>query len=241
MSEKFEEKQFGLSIPENISINRTNFLEYYSQFVELMNLYQSAADEVVTKLKILDNEFSSKYQRNPIHTLKSRIKSPESILGKLNRKGLPPTADSIRNNLYDIAGVRVVCQYIDDIYTIAGLLSSHDDITLLKTKDYIKNPKPNGYRSLHIVVNVPVFLSTGKEYAPVEIQIRTMAMDFWASLEHELHYKTGKHVDSALEDELYYCAETIAETDRRMQNIYKSINTANSPQTDEESTDENEK
>lgn len=196
----------------------------YSRFLSLMSLYQAAADEIVTKFQILDNEFSAKYQRNPIHTLKSRIKSPDSIIGKLNRKGLPISVEAIRNNLYDIAGVRVICQYIDDIYTLAGLLTSHDDIELLKTKDYIKNPKPNGYRSLHIVVNVPVFLSTGKDYAPVEIQIRTMAMDFWASLEHELHYKTSKNVDQTLSDELYYCAETIADTDRRMQEIYKKIN-----------------
>lgn len=196
----------------------------YNRFLSLMSLYQAAADEIVTKFQILDNEFSAKYQRNPIHTLKSRIKSPDSIIGKLNRKGLPISVEAIRTNLYDIAGVRVICQYIDDIYTLAGLLTSHDDIELLKTKDYIKNPKPNGYRSLHIVVNVPVFLSTGKDYAPVEIQIRTMAMDFWASLEHELHYKTSKNVEQSLSDELYYCAETIADTDRRMQEIYKKIN-----------------
>lgn len=196
----------------------------YSRFLSLMSLYQAAADEIVTKFQILDNEFSAKYQRNPIHTLKSRIKSPDSIIGKLNRKGLPISVEAIRTNLYDIAGVRVICQYIDDIYTLAGLLTSHDDIELLKTKDYIKNPKPNGYRSLHIVVNVPVFLSTGKDYAPVEIQIRTMAMDFWASLEHELHYKTSKNVEQSLSDELYYCAETIADTDKRMQEIYKKIN-----------------
>jgi putative GTP pyrophosphokinase len=222
-----EEKNYGIALPSEVDlshISNSNFLEYYSQFVSLMNLYQAAADEVVTKLQILDNEFSAKYSRNPIHTLKSRIKSPESILGKLNRKGLPLSADSIRNNLYDIAGVRVICQYIDDIYTLAGLLTSHDDIELLKTKDYIKNPKPNGYRSLHIVVNVPVFLSTGKDHAPVEIQIRTMAMDFWASLEHELHYKASKKVGQEVSDELYFCAETIADTDRRMQDIYKKIN-----------------
>ncbi|MBQ8567917.1 MAG: GTP pyrophosphokinase family protein [Oscillospiraceae bacterium] len=220
----FVEKQYDIAVLEDARINKTSFMNYYAQFIELMNLYQSAADEVVTKLQILDNEFSAKYQRNPIHTLKSRIKSPESILGKLNRKGIPLSAEAVKANLYDIAGVRVICQYIDDIYTLAGLLAAHDDIELLKTKDYIKNPKPNGYRSLHIVVNVPVFLSTGKEYAPVEIQIRTMAMDFWASLEHELHYKTGKKVSRELSDELFRCAETIADTDRRMQDIYKKLN-----------------
>lgn len=205
-------------------VHKDDLALYYSRFLSLMSLYQAAADEIVTKFQILDNEFSIKYRRNPIHTLKSRIKSPDSIVGKLNRKGLPISVEAIKDNLYDIAGVRVTCQYIDDIYTLAGLLTSHDDMELIKTKDYIKNPKPNGYRSLHIVVNVPVFLSTGKDYAPVEIQIRTMAMDFWASLEHELHYKTSKNVDQSLSDELYYCAETIADTDRRMQEIYKKIN-----------------
>ncbi len=211
----------ALMLPD---ITKTELVSYFTEFLSLMSLYEAAADEVVTKLKILDNEFSAKYKRNPIHTLKSRIKSPESIIGKLRRKSIPIAVSSIRANLYDIAGVRVVCQYIDDIYTLAGLLTAHDDIELIKMKDYIRNPKPNGYRSLHIVVNVPVYLSTGKDYAPVEIQIRTMAMDFWASLEHELHYKTGKTVPKELSDELYSCAETIADTDRRMQEIFKKIN-----------------
>lgn len=211
----------ALSLPD---IPKNEIISYYNQFVNLMSLYEAAAEEIVTKLKILDNEFSERYKRNPIHSLQSRIKSPESIIGKLNRKGLPVTVMAIKNNLYDIAGVRVICQYIDDIYTLAGLLTSHDNIELIKTKDYIKNPKPNGYRSLHIVVSVPVYLSTGKDYVPVEIQIRTMAMDFWASLEHELHYKTGKTVSKELSDELYECAETIAETDVKMQNIFKKIN-----------------
>ncbi len=211
----------ALMLPD---IPKTELVSYFTEFLSLMSLYEAAADEVVTKIKILDNEFSAKYKRNPIHTLKSRIKSPESIIGKLRRKGIPIAVSSIRTNLFDIAGVRVICQYIDDIYTLAGLLTAHDDIELIKMKDYIRNPKPNGYRSLHIVVNVPVYLSTGKDYAPVEIQIRTMAMDFWASLEHELHYKTGKTVSKELSDELYSCAETIADTDKRMQEIFKKIN-----------------
>ena len=222
-----EEKKDETALIEQFSageVNRAAFVEYYSQFLHLMSLYQAAADEIVTKLNTLDNEFSVKYKRNPIHTLKSRIKSPQSIAEKIARKGLTLSPDVIRNSLFDIAGVRVICEYIDDIYSLAGLLTSHDDIELLKTKDYIKNPKPNGYRSLHIVVNVPVFLSTGKEKVPVEIQIRTMAMDFWASLEHELHYKSGKNVNEELSEELFRCAETIADTDRRMQEIYKKIN-----------------
>ena len=209
---------------------------------ELMAYYNCAMMEVATKFNVLNEELSLQYDRNPIEAIKTRLKSTESIAEKLKRRGVsfPITAEKIEQELTDIAGVRVICSYPTDIYLLSEAFLRQDDVVLIQKKDYIANPKPNGYRSLHIVVNVPVFLSTGKEYAPVEIQIRTMAMDFWASLEHELHYKTGKHVDSALEDELYYCAETIAETDRRMQNIYKSINTANSPQTDEKSTDENE-
>ena len=221
-----DEKDNGTALIEQLpaEIDRDAFIDYYTQFLHLMSLYQAAADEIVTKLNTLDNEFSAKYRRNPIHTLQSRIKSPQSIAEKLKRKNLPVSPESMRESLLDIAGVRVICEYIDDIYSLAKLLTSHDDIQLLKTKDYIRNPKPNGYRSLHIVVNVPVFLSTGKEYVPVEIQIRTMAMDFWASLEHELHYKSGKNVGPELSEELYQCAETIADTDRRMQDIYKKIN-----------------
>lgn len=198
-------------------------MEYMFQFMELEHLYESAIREVKTKLEILDSEFRTKYAYNPIHHINDRLKSPQSMLEKLQRKGLPVSIQSVRENLHDIAGVRVICNYIDDIYTVADLLTKQDDVKLLTKKDYIKNPKPNGYRSLHLVIETPVFLSDRKELVHVEVQIRTIAMDFWASLEHELKYKTDTEVSSDLAEQLRDCAETIAATDVRMQQIYKTL------------------
>lgn len=198
-------------------------MEFMFQFMELEHLYESAIREVKTKLEILDSEFRTKYAYNPIHHINDRLKSPQSMLEKLQRKGLPVSIQSVRENLHDIAGVRVICNYIDDIYTVADLLTKQDDVKLLTKKDYIKNPKPNGYRSLHLVIETPVFLSDRKELVQVEVQIRTIAMDFWASLEHELKYKTDTEVSSDLAEQLRDCAETIAATDIRMQQIYKTL------------------
>ena len=164
------------------------------QFLQLEHLYESAINIVTTYLNNLDGEFNVRFQRNPIHNIESRVKSAESIVGKLQKKGLPVTPESARRNLLDLAGIRVTCYYISDIYELANMLTRRDDFVLIKQKDYIKNPKKSGYRSLHMIVNVPVHLSTMKVYAPVEIQIRTMAMDFWASLEHQLKYKTTAEI-----------------------------------------------
>ena len=196
----------------------------FFEFLELEHLYESAAEIVKTQLSIYDNEFSMKFQRNPIHGIESRIKSPQSIVGKLQKKGYPLSAKSAQKHLMDIAGIRVVCYYINDIYAIAELLSTRDDFKLVKIKDYIRSPKPSGYRSLHMIVMVPVYLSTCRREVPVEIQIRTIAMDFWASLEHQLRYKTDSTVPPELRDELHELAGTIAETDLRMQDIYEQIN-----------------
>ena len=168
--------------------------EVLYDFMQLQHLYDSAIEVVKTYLSCIDNEFSVKFQRNPIHNIDSRLKSPQSIIGKLQKKGLPLTTDAAQKNLLDIAGIRVTCCYISDIYAIVDMLSRRDDFTIIKQKDYIKNPKPSGYRSYHIVVRVPVYLSTHKTYAPVEIQIRTIAMDFWASLEHQLKYKASADI-----------------------------------------------
>ncbi len=192
-------------------------------YLKMQHLYQSATREVSTKLEILDDEFQVIHRRNPIHHMQSRIKSVKSILEKLSRKDLEISIDSAKENLHDIAGIRVVCYYIEDIYLIAKMLTEQDDIELIRETDYIKNPKPNGYRSLHLVVKVPVFFSNGKELVPVEIQIRTIAMDFWASLEHQLRYKTIDTIPPEVVKELQDCADTIAETDLRMQRIYKTI------------------
>jgi putative GTP pyrophosphokinase len=189
-------------------------------FVVTQNLYCSAAREITTKLEILNDEFKHVKERNPIHHIKSRIKTPESITDKLNKHGYELSVESAMHNLTDIAGIRVICSHIDDIYVIADLLTSQDDIELIRTSDYIKNPKPNGYRSLHLIVTVPVFQSTSTEIVKVEIQIRTIAMDFWASLEHELSYKLPKEKIEAVTLELKECADAISDIDIRMQNLY---------------------
>ena len=193
------------------------------KFIELEHLYDSAIREVKTKLEILDSEFRTKYSYNPIHHIENRLKSPESMFKKLQRNNLPFTVEAVRENLFDIAGVRVICNYIEDIYQVADLLTAQDDVTLIKRKDYIANPKANGYRSLHLVIETPVYLSEQKELVNVEVQIRTIAMDFWASLEHELKYKTDTEVSAELAEQLRLCAETIAQTDLKMQQIYRTL------------------
>ncbi|HEX2925986.1 MAG TPA: GTP pyrophosphokinase family protein [Ruminiclostridium sp.] len=200
---------------------------FKKSFFEMQHLYQSAIREVSTKLEILDDEFQVIHKRNPIHHMQSRVKSVKSIFDKLSRRDNDISIESAKSNLNDIAGIRVVCYYIDDIYMIAKMLTQQDDIVLQRVTDYIQNPKENGYRSLHLVVTVPVFFSDRKEIVPVEIQIRTMAMDFWASLEHQLRYKTNDTVPSSVAQELQECADTIAKTDLKMQSIYKSIEEIN--------------
>lgn len=200
-----------------------NFESLGESFFEMQHLYQSATREISTKLKILDDEFQFKHRRNPIHHMQSRIKSLKSIVEKLERKDMEVSLDSAKENLTDIAGIRVVCYYIDDIYMVAKMLSVQDDITVVREADYIKYPKSNGYRSLHLVVKVPVFFSDSKELVPVEIQIRTIAMDFWASLEHQLRYKAIDEIPESVLIELQECANTIAATDLKMQRIYSTM------------------
>ncbi|MBR4628133.1 MAG: GTP pyrophosphokinase family protein [Ruminococcus sp.] len=203
---------------------KEQFAQTFYEFLQLQHLYDSAIETVRTYLNILDGEFNVKFQRNPIHNIESRLKSPQSIIGKLQKKGLPLTTESARKNLLDMAGIRVTCYYISDIYAIVEMLGRRDDLTIIKQKDYIANPKPSGYRSYHMIVNVPVYLSTTKQTAPVEIQIRTMAMDFWASLEHQLKYKPSASITPEISQELRECAERIAETDIQMQRIFMEIN-----------------
>ena len=171
------------------------FIDQEMKFREMMMMYSCAIKEVKTKLQVLNDELSITRKRNPIEFIKSRIKQPTSIASKLKRKGCPVTVESAMDVLSDVAGVRVICAFIDDIYKVADMLTAQDDIELIKRKDYIKNPKMNGYRSLHLIVEVPVFFSDHKELMRVEVQIRTIAMDFWASLEHQLKYK--KDIDDA--------------------------------------------
>ena len=192
-------------------------------FNDLMMQYSSAIMEVETKLRILNEEFSLKYNRNPFESIKSRLKSPESIYEKLMRKGVPVTVENIREKLSDVAGVRVICSFPDDIYRLAELLIGQDDIILLKRKDYIRNPKSNGYRSLHIIIEIPVFLSSEKIYRKVEVQFRTIAMDFWASLEHKLKYKKDVQNAEEIVRKLKACADSIEILDYQMQSVRDEI------------------
>lgn len=212
---------------QSMNMNKEDFrktMETNARFQELMMMYRCAIREIQTKLEILNDEFKTKSQRNPIDSIRTRIKSPASIFDKLQRKGFEISIQSIVTNLNDVAGVRVVCPFISDIYAVANMLVSQDDVEVMEVKDYIKNPKPNGYRSLHYVVIIPIFLSSGKEYMKVEVQIRTIAMNFWASLEHQMHYKQFDSDEMPeIVNELTMCAETIYDTDVHMQEIREDI------------------
>lgn len=200
-----------------------DFKESASEIKEILLMYSCAIKEIKTKLEILNEEFQIKRKRNPIEYMKTRVKSPSSIMEKLVRRGFDVSIESAKENLYDIAGVRVICSYVEDIYTVAQILLKQDDIRLVQCKDYIKNPKPNGYRSLHLVIEIPVFFSDRTEHLRAEVQIRTIAMDFWASLEHKLHYKTVEEVPEEIVEDLKECADTIAQTDKKMQQIHKRL------------------
>ena len=192
-------------------------------FMNHMQVYNAGIKEIKTKLEILDEEFRTRYDYNPIHHIESRLKSPKSILGKIRAKGLSMTYESIRENITDIAGVRVICNYIDDIYRVADLLIGQDDVQLVRVRDYIKTPKPSGYRSLHLIVKIPIFLAESTELVAVEIQIRTIAMDFWASLEHQVKYKKDIKDAENIVYELRACADVINRTDFHMQAIRDNI------------------
>ena len=204
------------------------------QYKELQMLYSCALKEIQTKFEILDTEFKLEYNRDPISSISTRLKRTESVMDKLERKGLPFTLESIEKNIHDMAGIRVICSYIDDIYLIADALLRQDDITLIEKKDYIEHPKENGYRSLHLIVEVPVFLTNHKKPMKVEVQIRTIAMDFWASLEHQMKYKQEIPDEEAIMAELRDCAAVIRETDERMLSIRRRIEAAADVPTEEE-------
>ena len=197
----------------------------------LMSYYKCALMEIETKFKVLNQEYSLQYDKNPIESIKTRVKSYDSLLRKIRKKDIPLTLDSIEKNITDIAGVRVICSFPDDIYEIAESFLKQDDITLIEKKDYIQNPKPSGYRSLHLIVQVPIFLQNTKKLVTVEVQLRTIAMDFWASLEHKMRYKKNISPDQVkfLQDELSDCARQSAALDERMQNI-RNVIIQNSPE-----------
>lgn len=195
------------------------------EFRKLITYYECAVMEIETKLKVLNKEFSLEYDKNPIESIQSRIKSNAGIMRKLKRKGLPRTLESIEKNIWDVAGLRVICAFPEDVYLVKRCILAQDDIRLIQEKDYIKNPKPSGYRSLHLIVEVPIFLQNEKKWVRAEIQIRTLAMDFWANLEHKLRYK--KELEAEMTEEiagsLSSAADTCYELDRNMELIRKKI------------------
>ena len=213
--------------PQQTSLFSPEVQQMVDDFFVLQCRYTSAMREVQTKLEVLDDEFQSYHRRNPIHHIESRIKTIPSMMEKLRRKHRDVSISSAVENLYDIAGIRVVCSYVEDVYTIARLLTSQDDVTVLDTRDYIRHPKENGYRSLHLIIEIPVFLQSGRIGVPVEVQLRTIAMDFWASLEHSMRYKACGQVPEDISRELLEASEDVAALDRRMQALHDRIQQIN--------------
>ena len=197
--------------------------EQIRDFMKLMSYYKCAMMEIETKFNVLNEEFSLRHDRNPISSIKTRLKKPSSMKEKLLKRGLPCTLESIEQNLYDIAGVRVCCSFTEDVYMLAYALCKQDDITLIEKKDYIEHPKENGYRSLHLIVAIPIYLASEKKIMKVEIQLRTIAMDFWASLEHQLRYKKDREFTDDMANELLTCANMSADLDKRMSTLRKLI------------------
>ena len=203
------------------------------EFVNLMQTYEGAMYEISTKLDVLDTEFQVRFSHNPIHHMERRLKSVDSLIGKLHRKDLPISIESVRDHIFDVAGVRVICNYRDDVYSVSRYLSDQSDIQVLRVKDYIRNPKQNGYRSLHVIYAVPVFLTSGPHYTPVEVQFRTIAMDYWASLEHQLRYKSDLPDNRLAEHSqtLLDCSRSLQNIEVQMQSIHRDI--SGSPQEQE--------
>lgn len=199
--------------------------QYFEKVQRLMSCYRCAIMEVETKFKVLDEQFSLLHERNPIEDIDCRLKSPESIYEKLKRKNLPLEVESIEESLYDVAGIRVICSFVDDIYMLADCLLQQDDVRLIRKKDYIKNPKPNGYRSLHLIIEIPIFLQDEKKYMKAEVQLRTIAMENWANLEHKLRYKKNlsEEIIETTAKELQLCAQMSAQLDERMQKVKNLI------------------
>ena len=217
-NEKFEISES--MIPPKMTVTIEDARIVAETFGDLRMRYHAAIKEISTKLEVLDNEFSLRHDYNPIHHMECRLKSIKSIVDKIERKGWPMEIESVYK-IMDFAGVRVICNYVDDVYTVEESLLRQDDIKLLKLKDYISNPKESGYRSLHLVVEIPIFLSDKTYNMPIEVQIRTIAMDTWASLEHELKYKRKEEMPENVAQELRKCAKAMAEVDTTMERIHK--------------------
>ncbi len=211
----FRRHALGLSELIDAADNRTKPVR------DMFADYRSAAMEVETRFNVLNEQFSTQYDESPIETIKTRVKTLDSLLMKLERKGFPMTIESVEQNIYDVAGVRVICSFVEDIYLLADCLLAQDDVVLVEKRDYIANPKDSGYRSLHLIISIPVFFANEKKDVKVEVQIRTIAMDFWASLEHKLRYKKDFDEERLgdIADELLECADITRNLDLRMQNV----------------------
>ena len=220
MNKEEKEVQIGKVMP---AIDMDTLETLTLPYRELMAYYRCAIMETETKFRVLNEELSLQYDRNPIETIKSRLKSADGIAKKLERKGLPVTTENIEKYVTDVAGIRVVCSFPSDIYTMAEAFLRQDDITLIRRKDYIKNPKPNGYRSLHLIVEIPIFLHDQKKQMKVEVQFRTISMDWWASLEHKILYKKDVVISDDITSQLYECAEAAAALDAKMEKIQSEV------------------
>lgn len=229
--ERPDEKPFRNQIQSMTDAEAMRWLNDRSQqFIRLMAYYRCAMMEVETKFNVLNEEYSLQHDRNPISSIRSRIKAPQSIMEKLHRKGLPLSMEAIEENLNDVAGIRVVCSFPEDVWTLAEAFLKQDDVTLIERKDYITHPKPSGYRSLHLIIAIPIFLADEKRSMKVEVQLRTIAMNCWASLEHQLRYKKDRDFDGQMAAELALCARLSAELDQRMDALRKAIENDGTPE-----------
>lgn len=223
---------------EPISHDLKQMKSLKEELIRFMMYYKFALDEMNTKIDILKQEFHYIHDYNPIEHVNSRLKSPESIFKKVQQKGHDLSLQTIKENIRDIAGIRITCSFISDIYEISNMLQKQKDITVINCKDYIKNPKPNGYQSLHLILEIPIFMSDREEHVKVEIQIRTIAMDFWASLEHKIYYKYNKEVPHQLKDQLKEAADSITNLDKKMEGIHNEMNTLKENATEEDDLQE---
>ena len=212
-----------LIIIDKIIVKEESKLQEDLEYKRLTLMYTAALKQLETKMEIINNEFKTLHRYNPIEHISTRIKSKESINRKLNKKGLDPTYENLVKNINDVAGMRIICSFIPDIYKLVEMLENMPDITIIKKKDYVSEPKESGYTSYHLIVSVPVSLSVGSIDVKVEIQIRTMAMDFWASLEHKINYKYDKQVPKGIKKELKECAKMTQKLDRRMSHLGKDL------------------
>lgn len=213
-----------INMSSHANLDLQHFVETKKELTRFLMTYKCAMDEIETKINVLKQEFQYIHEYNPIEHVSSRLKSPESIIQKMYRKHEKIVSiDELKENIKDIAGVRIICSFISDIYRISDMIQKQKDVELVSLKDYIKNPKPNGYRSLHLILKIPVFMSDREEHVYVELQIRTMAMDFWASLEHKIYYKYQNDIPNHMLEELKEAASTASELDKKMEKLHKEI------------------